>query len=334
MKVQSRLKKVPWLRRILIGLSIACPILLLLYHPAVAAVTIWFICMVAASEHVTLRVAALNRLARRCLPEAEQRAAAAAAPAATAAAAAPAAAAEESSGVYAALTSAYKTSRLLMVCCSLLFLAEAIDLSPTPGFAFLSAAACVSFCVPAVSVFTYARHPEIPESGDALLYAWAAAGLDLYFLWHYAVPLALGSFILRRSGGLPLAASVIAMSAASDSGALFCGSAFGKRRIMQRLSPNKTLAGVLGSLLWALLVGVLLWHLSLHCPSLGLLRLPLSDYLTTSAITSIVGLGGDLVESAYKRCAGVKDSSGLFGPHGGVLDRSLFSRAVIIRFRK
>ena len=45
------------------------------------------------------------------------------------------------------------------------------------------------------------------------------------------------------SGGLPLAASLIAISAAGDSGALFCGSAFGNIRIIQRLSPNKTVAG-------------------------------------------------------------------------------------------
>ncbi|KAL8433846.1 hypothetical protein ACSSS7_003590 [Eimeria intestinalis] len=266
--------------------------------------------------------------------------------------------ADHSSNQVTPLEAAYKSPLLLMACCSLLFVAEVFDTSVAPGISFFLVAACVSFGVPAVSVLTYARHPEIPEcvcqskgqdfevraqilevkgllsssgSRDALLYAWASAGLDIYFVWHYAVPLSLGSFLLRRRGGLPLAASLIAVSAASDSGALFCGSAFGRRRVMQRLSPSKTLAGVLGSLVWSLSAAALLWHLSLNYKTLGLLPLSLGNYLVLGVIISCVGFGGDVVESAYKRCAGVKDSSGLFGPHGGVLDR-LDSLALPIPF--
>ncbi|XP_026193284.1 uncharacterized protein LOC34623431 [Cyclospora cayetanensis] len=159
------------------------------------------------------------------------------------------------------------------------------------------------------------------RSHEALLYAWASAGFDLYFLCHFAVPLAMGSFVLRRNAGLPLAASLIAISAAGDTGALFCGSAFGHRRIIKRLSPNKTLAGVIGSLLFSWLTAALLWHLAQSYPALSVRALPLEDYLTIGALTSVMGFLGDLVESAYKRCAGVKDSSSIFGPHGGMLDR-------------
>ncbi|KAL8444453.1 hypothetical protein Emed_006224 [Eimeria media] len=277
--------------------------------------------MVAASEHATLRLSALQRLAARCSSSATEQQ--------------KTHASQEVSNKQAnditPIEAAYKSPLLLMACCSLLFVAEVFDASVTPGISFFLVAACVSFGVPAVSVLTYARHPEIPESRDALLYAWASAGLDVYFLWHYAVPLSLGSFILRRragsskistvGGGLPLAASLIAVSAASDSGALFCGSAFGRRRVMERLSPSKTLAGVLGSLVWSLSAAAFLWHLSLNYKALGLLPLSLGNYLVLGTIISCVGFGGDVVESAYKRCAGVKDSSGLFGPHGGVLDR-------------
>ncbi|CDJ44648.1 Phosphatidate cytidylyltransferase, related [Eimeria tenella] len=185
----------------------------------------------------------------------------------------------------------------------------------------LSSPKGVSFGVAANSVLLYGWSRDIPESRDALLYAWASAGLDLYFLWHYAVPLAMGSFVLQRNGGLPLAASLIAISAAGDSGALFCGSAFGKRKIIEKLSPNKTVAGVLGSLSWSWLAGWLLWLLSLKAPYLGLRVLSLAEYLCFATLISISGFFGDLVESGFKRLAGAKDSSGLFGPHGGVLDR-------------
>ncbi|KAL8275709.1 hypothetical protein Esti_000272 [Eimeria stiedai] len=308
------------LRRITIALCIAFPVLLLLYNPFVAAVTIWAICMVAAYEHATLRLSALQRLAGRCTSAGTEQVTQGGD-----------GEIDNPSAALTPLEAAYKSPLLLMACCSLLFVAEVFDANVTPGMSFFLVAACVSFGVPAVSVLTYARHPEIPESRDALLYAWASAGLDVYFLWHYAVPLSLGSFILRRRGGLPLAASVIAVSAASDSGALFFGSAFGKRRVMQRLSPSKTLAGVLGSLVWSLSAAGFLWHLSLNYKALGLLPLSLGNYLIVGAIISCVGFGGDVVESAYKRCAGVKDSSGLFGPHGGVLDR-LDSLALPIPF--
>lgn len=51
------------LRRIVIALCIVIPILILLYFPLAAAITIWLICLLAASEHVKLRSAALERLA-------------------------------------------------------------------------------------------------------------------------------------------------------------------------------------------------------------------------------------------------------------------------------
>ncbi|CDJ56716.1 Phosphatidate cytidylyltransferase, related [Eimeria maxima] len=168
------------------------------------------------------------------------------------------------------------------------------------------------------------EYPLLLLSRDSLLYAWASAGLDLYFLWHYAVPLAMGSFVLQRQDGLPLAASLIAISAAGDSGALFCGSAFGNIKIIQRLSPNKTVAGkkgVLGSLAWSWAAALLVWHLSVNVPSLGFWLFSLFDYLFFATVVSIIGLLGDIIESGYKRVAGVKDSSSLFGPHGGLLDR-------------
>jgi phosphatidate cytidylyltransferase len=98
-----------------------------------------------------------------------------------------------------------------------------------------------------------------------------------------------------------------------DSAAYFAGSAFGRRRMCPPISPSKTwegfAAGLAGSALGAILAGTLgagqpLWSMTL----LGILG-------------GAAGVLGDLVESALKRDAGVKDSGVFIPGHGGVLDR-------------
>jgi phosphatidate cytidylyltransferase len=78
------------------------------------------------------------------------------------------------------------------------------------------------------------------------------------------------------------------------------------------LSPKKTWEGALGNLLASLLVGVFFakW-----------LRMEALQMLVIAALANVAGQMGDLIESAYKRGAAVKDSSDLLPGHGGVLDR-------------
>lgn len=98
----------------------------------------------------------------------------------------------------------------------------------------------------------------------------------------------------------------------SDTAAYFAGRSIGKRPFAPKLSPNKTwegaVAGFLGSLAVALVfmpwVNVALVHL-----------------LAMAALGNIAGQVGDLLESGYKRSAGIKDSGSLLPGHGGVLDR-------------
>ncbi|MDR3592794.1 MAG: phosphatidate cytidylyltransferase [Negativicutes bacterium] len=99
---------------------------------------------------------------------------------------------------------------------------------------------------------------------------------------------------------------------ASDTFAFFVGSTLGKHKLAPAVSPGKTWEGVIGggagSCLALLALGWL-WHLPLlHCVCIGL-------------VIGFVAPLGDLVESAMKRFAGVKDSGRLLPGHGGVLDR-------------
>lgn len=99
---------------------------------------------------------------------------------------------------------------------------------------------------------------------------------------------------------------------ATDSGAYFIGKSFGKNKLWPTISPNKTVEGFVGGIISALVVGVLF----LLFTDMSAVKL-----LTMSIVIAIFGQLGDLVQSAYKRHYGVKDSGKILPGHGGILDR-------------
>ena len=102
---------------------------------------------------------------------------------------------------------------------------------------------------------------------------------------------------------------------AADVGAYFAGRAFGKHKLAVNVSPKKTLEGLVGGLLLALLVAAcvgLYFNVS-FTRGMGLLML--------TVVVGIVSVLGDLFESLLKRERGIKDSSNLLPGHGGILDR-------------
>ena len=99
-----------------------------------------------------------------------------------------------------------------------------------------------------------------------------------------------------------------------DTAAYFTGSRFGKHKLAPQISPNKTIEGALGGLAGGMLTAVLCqWAFA------GSLR-P-GQALAIGAIVGVFGQMSDLVESQFKRDAGVKDTSSLLPGHGGILDR-------------
>lgn len=115
---------------------------------------------------------------------------------------------------------------------------------------------------------------------------------------------------------LELGAAVMLLFAfcvwATDSGSLFAGKAWGRRKLVPALSPQKTVEGAVGGLACGLLIGAGTGLLLFGSPWGGLLA---------GAIAGIVAPLGDLFESALKREAGVKDFGSLIPGHGGALDR-------------
>jgi phosphatidate cytidylyltransferase len=100
---------------------------------------------------------------------------------------------------------------------------------------------------------------------------------------------------------------------ASDTGAYFSGRAFGKTKLLERLSPKKTIEGFIGGMFTAMLVGYFA-HVTLSYGSVWI-------WILIGALMSITGTAGDLFESMLKRQTGVKDSGTILPGHGGMLDR-------------
>jgi phosphatidate cytidylyltransferase len=143
--------------------------------------------------------------------------------------------------------------------------------------------------------------------------ALPALGVSSGGLILVALPL---TFAVRLHGiplqGPAILLFVLVITWVGDTAAYFVGRAIGKHKLAPVLSPNKSWEGSIASILGALLVAVLFskW-----------LSVPLPHLLAMAVVGNVAGQAGDLLESAYKRSAGVKDSGSLLPGHGGVLDR-------------
>jgi phosphatidate cytidylyltransferase len=104
-----------------------------------------------------------------------------------------------------------------------------------------------------------------------------------------------------------------------DTFAYACGSRWGKAKLIEAVSPNKTVVGAVGGLVGSVVAGGVFAQLWLTDVPGFALSWPVAAAL--SVPIAIVGQVGDLAESVIKRDAGMKDSSHLLPGHGGVLDR-------------
>jgi phosphatidate cytidylyltransferase len=118
----------------------------------------------------------------------------------------------------------------------------------------------------------------------------------------------------------------------ADSFAFYVGTYMGKNKLCPSISPKKTVEGAIGGLLGGMLGVVLMKYV------FDISGLSIAVAIAIGAVMGVTSLTGDLVESTFKRDAGVKDSGGLIPGHGGVFDRidgTLISGAVlyfIVRF--
>lgn len=172
-------------------------------------------------------------------------------------------------------------------------------------FAWLTA------CMIAGSAFFYRREIDLEYATHKLMnglagFAYIAMpGLTMFKLSQIEIPGAPKGIALYFS---------LAVVLMGDTGGYFAGRAFGKTKLMPKVSPKKTVEGSIGGLLASCVtgVGVCLWY-----------QLPFHWGLAAifAVLAGMAGQIGDLAESALKRASNCKDSGKLLPGHGGMLDR-------------
>ena len=116
----------------------------------------------------------------------------------------------------------------------------------------------------------------------------------------------------------------------SDAGAYFTGRAFGKHKLAPAISPGKTVEGLIGGLIAA--AGLAAISTFLFFP-----ELPYKWSIPLACVLAIVGVLGDLAESAMKRGSKTKDTASILPGHGGLLDRLdslLFGAPILYYFAR
>ncbi|MCC9019456.1 MULTISPECIES: phosphatidate cytidylyltransferase [Flavobacterium] len=106
----------------------------------------------------------------------------------------------------------------------------------------------------------------------------------------------------------------------NDTFAYLVGKSMGKHKLFERISPKKTIEGFLGGVVFAAFAGFLISKLYIQ-PKADFSTKSILIWMIIALIVSIFGTIGDLIESKFKRVAGVKDSGSIMPGHGGVLDR-------------
>jgi len=174
-------------------------------------------------------------------------------------------------------------------------------------------AANVWWCVALVLVLRYPQSATLWRSSKVVKSLFGLLTL-LPFFW--------GLVTLRSVNiehdvyfGSQLLMYVFLLVWAADSGAYFAGRQFGKHKLAPNVSPGKTIEGLIGGLVSALIVA----YFALDYFTISSEKT--MWFLAASLITTLVSALGDLTESIFKREAGLKDSGRLLPGHGGILDR-------------
>ncbi len=221
-------------------------------------------------------------------------------------------------------------------------LAKRRDLKPDTGAGFLAAIAIlVVSCFPAdlynlvlvqliIIALTAGTLVAATVRGAPFDNMIGSAGATILGVLYIAV---LGSHLvsIRISFPQELAADLLSffflVLMCADAGAYYVGRATGKKKLAPSISPGKSWEGVVGGVAAAILIAGVAHYWFFR-------ELPLKYALPLAVVMTVVGIFGDLAESALKRGAGAKDAASILPGHGGLLDRldSLLFNAPLIYY--
>lgn len=106
----------------------------------------------------------------------------------------------------------------------------------------------------------------------------------------------------------------------NDTFAYIVGKSIGKHKLLEKISPKKTIEGFLGGMLFSIIAGILISKYY-FVPKPHYQKMSIIIWAIIAVLVSVFGTVGDLIESKFKRMAGVKDSGKIMPGHGGILDR-------------
>lgn len=127
--------------------------------------------------------------------------------------------------------------------------------------------------------------------------------------------ISLSLLILIRNQSLALSLYLILVATITDTYAFIVGKLIGRTKLLEVISPNKTLEGMVGGTVFGVFIGTVFYHLFVSN------MMPIYAVVIMTLFLSVMGQFGDLVFSAIKRYFGKKDFSNLISVHGGILDR-------------
>lgn len=221
--------------------------------------------------------------------------------------------------------------RVLYVLAVLAFVLLALQ----TGAPYLVATMQMLFGISGAAVFVLMFFFAVAMRREPLAEGFPAAAAAVFGFLYIVVPLAMLVQLRQQGSGAFLILYTLIVVWMGDTVAYYTGRAIGRHKMAPRVSPGKTWEGAAGSMIGAVVCGVLVFAYSREISS-GLMRIglltpdqaylppqipPLWQFAVLSAVVNVAAQIGDLAESLLKRGAGVKDSGNILPGHGGMLDR-------------
>ena len=183
-------------------------------------------------------------------------------------------------------------------------------------------------------IFTWDKHSEFYLNTFITLFTSTVAIYLLYFLFsnretslkihskyliligYIIFPFVLTNYVAMGVKGYnpKILVTILILIWSNDTFAYLIGKNFGKTKLLPKVSPKKTVEGFFGGMLFTVISGFLLAKFYIGTNILYI-------WIIISIIVSVFSTLGDLIESKFKRIAGIKDSGKIMPGHGGILDR-------------